>query len=89
MVCASAQEVVFHGRVLCEVGDVASKDGVFADAVSSRVVAVTHASTNMHVRARVWRRHYLLLDAAVLNKASLLRHHKLVRLIIRHVVHDK
>ena len=40
-------------------------------------------------RARVWRRHNELLGAAVLEKSGLFRHHKLLRVRIRHVVHDK
>ena len=52
-------------------------------------VEFTHASTNARVLARVWRRHNELLGAAVMEKASPLRYHKLLRAIIRHVVHDK
>ena len=55
----------------------------------NRVFEVTHASTNALVRARVWRRHNVLLGGAVLEKASLFRHHKLLRSGIRHVIHDK
>ena len=54
---ASAQKVLFYGRVLRELGKSASEDGVF------------------------WN--------AVLEKASLLRHHKLLREVIRHLVHNK
>ena len=60
-----------------------------ANAVPHHVVEVTHASTNALVHARVWRRHNELLGAAVLEKAGLLHHHKLLRARIRHVVHDK
>ena len=60
-----------------------------SNAVPNRVVEITHASTNALVRARVWRRHDELLGAVVLEKAGLLRHHKLLRARTRHVVHDK
>ena len=49
--CASAREMIFHGRVLLELGKVASKDGVFANAAPNRVVEITHASTNALVRS--------------------------------------
>ena len=84
---ASAQEVSWSGSVRtwqnCQQGR------VFANAVPNRVVEVTHTSTNTFVRARVWQRHNELLGAAVMEKASLLRHHNLLRARIRHVVHDK
>ena len=53
------------------------------------VVEFTHTSTNALVRALDWRGHNELFGAAVLEKASLLRHHTLLRAGIRHVVHDK
>ena len=75
------------------------EDGVFLTNVPARtafsrtpsknsVVEITHASTNALVRARVWREHNVLLGAAVLEKTSFLRHHKLLHAGIRHVVHD-
>ena len=73
----------------CENLSSVSKEGVFANAVPNRVVEFTYASTIALVRARVWSRHNELLSAAVLEKASLLRHHKLLRARIRHVVRDK
>ena len=40
---------------------------------------ITQASTDALVRAWVWPDHDELIGAAVLEKASLLRHHKLLR----------
>ena len=49
---ASAQKVLLHGRVLCEVGKNSCKDGVFTSAVQDFAVEVSHA-LNRHVRVRV------------------------------------
>ena len=57
----------------------ASKNGVFRDAVTNNGVEITHASTDALVLAWVRRGQNELLGAAVLEKASLLRHHKLLR----------
>ena len=84
---ASAQKVLFHGRVLSELGEIASKDGVFAKTVPNNVVEITHVSINALVRARIGRRHGLL-GVEALEKAGLFRHHKLIRARITHVIHD-
>ena len=49
----SAQKVLFHGRVLLELGKIARNDGGFSNTVPSSVVKITHTSTNALVRTRV------------------------------------
>ena len=80
---------MFHYRFLGEPGKSTSKDGVFANAIPNHVVEITHVPINVLVRTWIWRRRNEHLGVVVLEKASLLRHQKLLCARIRHVVHDK
>ena len=80
---------MFHGRVLCELDKNAGKGGFFTNAVLNRIVEIVPTSTKALVRARVWRIYNELIGAAVLEKGGPVRHHKLLRASLRHVVRDK
>ena len=81
--------VLLYGRVLCELGKSPSKDGVFPDAVTIGWSKL-RTPRPMRLCARGSGEDVCEpLGAVVLEKASLLRHHKLLRAGRRHVVNDK